>query len=614
MDTRRDCHRALRSAACLTFVLSVGLGGAESAFAACGQPPHGQPGVWCYVDGARVRVWWNRSFASDEGAAARLRDDAEGHLWPLYEGVLGRVPLSDGARFYPRNGGDGRYDIVLATDVRGLYGETPLVASTSTGTPPARFSMILRTLPATRLRPALAHELMHGFLTAFRCAGKCRWLEEATATWSEHLAYPAVNTEHQYTAGFFKDPTRSLHDDQSDQDPHKNGAYLFLLFLQHHGRSTQGNPTLVGDVWNATETFSDPLPAIDATVPGGFKRVWREFIVDNWNADPVFVGRGAAKAPPYVYWDGVADGVLNRKAFAREHTVTTGSAGAQMPLSIGPLRPLSAAYFRVKFDALDVRSVRVIHNLQALRAAGRSGAELAVFSRIRGRGWRIESEWRNEDRHLFCRDKAAERIDEIVVILANSSFASTVDFRINGVWPAVVASAATCLTDNDPGFQECVMSFRRQHYQHSETQTWTTTSPPTGRVYPYRWTTAGAGFSTDPDNPDWSARWTVGGDAEGAIEVSLQPANGEQEAVAVNQQLRKFKGVEGTQTRNGRSTPFDNTAWEFGPPHRTAPLGALRIEGIDTGPLDPSWQGGIAADIPQPGTFTCRWSWPRAIP
>jgi hypothetical protein len=80
------------------------------------------------------------------------------------------------------------------------------------------------------------------------------------------------------------------------------------------------------------------------------------------------------------------------------------------------LPPLSAAYFVFRFH-VSVRSFELRHNLQSFQAAG---AEVVVFTR-QGQDWTLQPRWGGEDVHSFCRDRGAERIDEMLVILGNAA-------------------------------------------------------------------------------------------------------------------------------------------------------------------------------------------------
>ena len=411
-----NVHRLLRAGGLIAVVVSM-LGSPAPAFA-CAAGPGNLPGTWCAVDGTYVRVWFEQSFVigDDQLKAAEVRDVVDSYLWPLFSGFLARTPLSDGQRTYLFNGGDGRYDMVLAPIASGQYGDSPLVARTTPTAPPARFSIVNRTLVDRKLRSVVAHQLMRGYLTAFTCGAQCRWLEEATATWAEHLAYPNVNAEHEYAKYLFKNPKLSLHYDPSESDRHRFGAYVFLLFLQH--RTARG-ASIVRDIWDATEALADPLKALDATVPGGLKGVWRDFITNNWNAAPAVIQQGGRLVPIYRAWDRLATGVYSHKGFNGPYLLDV-RAGTPVQTLLetslnDTLPPLSAKYFAFAFD-LSVRTVRLDHNLKRLRAIG-SGAELVVFTKRQGEDWRKEGTWETENSHVFCRDKATQNLEQMVVIL-----------------------------------------------------------------------------------------------------------------------------------------------------------------------------------------------------
>lgn len=601
---------------------AVALAQAGTAEAACGQAPANLPGTWCWVDGAHVRVWYQESRQPGVPVvAADVRNAVESHLWPLYVGLLGRQPLSDAAARYVFNGGDGRYDIVLS-DTATLDGESPLVMTT-TASPPARFSIVRRGLPRQQLLSQTAHELMGGFLSAFKCVSKCRWLNAATAAWAEHLAYPAANTEHRYAAEFFANPELPLDFDRDEADPHKSGAYLFLLFLQQR----TGGAALVRSIWEASERSTNSLAAIEATLPGGIRGVWREFVISNWNADPALVMSGTQLLPPYIAWDGLAAGVQREQGVAGAHGVNVvRPAVTTVPLGL-TLAPLSAAYFTFTFD-ISVRSIEIVHNLKRLRAAGVTGAELVVFTKMRGRPWTIESNWDTENKHVFCRDRAAGRVDEMVIILANSMRSQSVTFAAGGVTPKLAASDSSCLSVAE-GFEECRLEFPlrtlgNKTYTSLETQTWEITRPPDTKNgiswYPLLWTTEGRGASTSATQSTWlRTDWTIGAQSgkERMQVYRSQPPSGPavQVAASAGPQITAPAAQTIVQVHFNGSNQTTTTQsagwWEFMRPTRSAPLGAERIEGVATGPLPGSWAPGTG-QLGHDGTIACRWSWPPA--
>ena len=607
----------------------------------CGQrPPDNRPGSWCSVDGPHVRVWWSlpsigSAANGDEPTARLVSNEVEGRLWSLYEGLLGRTPLSDGdASLYWSNGGDGRYDIVLVNNIAGPRGASPSLFSFIRSAPPAKYSLVKAPVPQAQLFAAVAHELMHGFLSAFRCTGKCDWLGEATATWAEHFAYPQTNTEHQLASAFFDKPSRSLDDRPTPTDLHQYGAYVFLLFLQNRDRYIVGSRTeFVRRIWQATEQYSDPLLALDATLPGGFKGLWPEFVIDNWNATPITAANRftGAVLPIYSYWDGLADGVFSRNSFTSVAVTAGPGGGVEIPLQVS-LPRLSAAYYVFDFSSQDVRSVRLVQNLYDLQLKGVQGAEVIIFTRVRGIGWRRVSNIASGNVIGFCRDKSNENLEQMLVILANSDPRSTspIDFVGLADPPKLVASTSGCLTGSE-GFQECRFEIHNlagdnNIYSHVETQTWEITGSPALGRYDYRWTTNFDGEASNTDASWWWANWARTGSSAGPgqVEVLLEQNAGVWERVVRRitpspPLLVATIGRQAAMTMQGWS-PIDQGAGEMSFPKRRAPTTASRIEGTSittinyaapppNAPPQPTMPGEGQPDYPLV-TTSCRWSWP----
>lgn len=612
-------------------VVALVLAAPSASFGQCGPAPANLPGSWCAVDGDHVRVWWEQSFAAagDEAKAIQIRNDVEERIWPLYEKLLGRVPLSDDGRSYVFNGGDGRYDIVLAPDLLARYGETRLVRPSL----PARFSMIRRTLPAAELRGTVAHQLMRGFVGAFRCGTHCRWLEEATATWARHVVYPTTNTEHRLAQAFLGSPEKSLHDDPDDPadpnevanpDPHKSGSYLFLFFLQHH---VAGGPSFIRNVWLATEKTLDALTGLNGAIGGGFRAVWRDFIASNWNAAPMLLAKGGNQLPVYKVWDGLDAGIYRLGRFT-DYTGPkrrmAGMAGDATEMDV-TLAPLSAKYFLFEFD-VSVRHVQLEHHLKWLRDRGLHGAELVVFIKNRGEDWRIEP-WNGSDAQAFCRDAPGQQVEQMVVILGNSGM-TPLSFKANGIPPRVVTSRTSCLTDRDEGYEECRLEFPfkqdgNKTYQNVETQTWKITrllaASAASRTYEYAWMTSGGGSATNKStSTSWNSTWAIQGNGVGQVEIVRRQINGQRMQVVklvdgnlIIEAVDAVIGEEVLRTGSNTQTSDVEQDWFEFPRPRNAPLRDPRIEGFATSPLDPSWQPGSTL-ISYFGTITCRWSWPRA--
>ena len=340
---------------------------------------------------------------------------------------------------------------------------------------------------------------------------------------------------------------------------------------------------------------------------GGLSEGWREFMKDNWNADPAIINRAGTKVPIYMAWDRLRDGISRTVPV---YDITIPSSGTlAVPLNVN-LPPLSAAYFAFRFD-ITVRSVEVTHNLQALSA---NGAELVVFTK-QGEQWTIQPTWTSENTHVFCRDRAGERIDEMVVILGNSSTSRHLNFVSGMVTPAVSATSNGCLgsMDVDTGYEECQLNFpgtgnSRRDYRHFEKQTWEITRlksrSATEALYEYRWTYQGKGTSV---NEPWSATWDMSSQQNSELKVRQEIPSGIQVADGNKPVLDFTYDLTQTNLDNGKTSTGPATWTEMERGRREAPLAALRIEGmIESLPM-----GGPGTHQLGDEKAICRWSWPR---
>ncbi|HEV7763540.1 MAG TPA: DUF6055 domain-containing protein, partial [Thermoanaerobaculia bacterium] len=245
---------------------------------------------WEFVPTAngKVKVWYFASNALDKLKAQGFADEIDQVIWPKLKGLMGREPLPDDGEGWlgAAMGGDSRLDIALVD-----IGRSITTARFSNKCNGAAWASI--QFNKSRPREELAHELMHAFQYAFNvkvrggdCTGEgeYRWLMEATAEWVKDYIYPgstSPHNEHWATPHFLREPEAPLN---HQQDPHWYGAYLFPFFLAR----LKGQTNIVGQVWANTEGVAS-LPAIEQALQplGGFEKVWPEFVLHNWNEDPV---------------------------------------------------------------------------------------------------------------------------------------------------------------------------------------------------------------------------------------------------------------------------------------------------------------------------------------
>ena len=348
---------------------------------------------WGTVNGktAKVKVWWdNGNFPQDRTKAQQIVDALDSTIWPKLTGLM-KEPLPDCGASCARGGGDTRLDIYLVfmgSDLDGL--------TTGFGTVPTPdFVTIKRTLPSgAELLSVVAHEFMHTIQDAYPAASfdEYDWLYEATATWAEDYVYPNVDREHGFASSFLSTPETPLEDREG---VHEYGAYLFFLYL----RGKLGQPELLKSIWeNASNANS--LAAINSVIPGGFAAHWHEFARLNYNKPPI---------TDYQTRDN-----LHEAATVKNVPVTD---AAVRPLSTNA-KHLSALYWNLAFTNSEIRSIS-FDNPYA--AGGWPTAKIQAIVKIAGQEPRVE-DWTATAKKKFCRDRAEENVESIVLIISNSEW------------------------------------------------------------------------------------------------------------------------------------------------------------------------------------------------
>jgi len=258
----------------------------------------------------------------------------------------------------------------------------------------------------------LAHELTHAlldlnFFTACNQGGKL-WMHEATAHWAQHYVYPPANQGREQGAATYllHAPDESLHKyERGNPRGHQYGAYLWFFRLA----GQENNPGIVRAIWESA--FDDTgLEAIDSVLRasgwGGFEDQWPKFALDNWNRE--------APYRKYRDWDN-----LTHRALQYGFEATLNGTGWQAVALRYDLPILSADYRRWDFTKdPDVRGI-----LFANADAGNDpNASIQAIVKIKGQPWRAAEDWSRDKEKFFCRDNAAEDVEELILVIANRGF------------------------------------------------------------------------------------------------------------------------------------------------------------------------------------------------
>jgi hypothetical protein len=338
-------------------------------------------------------------------------------------GLLGRQAKSDAAE--PCNGGDGAVDIYLV-DMGGStdWGQTSTYPGRCENAPAYvlidkyKLGGIMAIDPARGrryLRTVLAHEVMHTIQFGMDRSAACAdydWIDEATAQWASDHVFPGDNEEDGFrklglananrTGTYYVDYLKGGHRESIE----KANAYSTYIYFQFLARK-YGAPAIKAlfDAW----ATNGSVASLDAT---GIKLrdAWPEFGKALWNdvRDNVLTDlRG---------WDGYDYGMAN---VAPSNPIALANGRAIMPLLAahgGSIRPRSLGYERLVFPD-ETSPVMLTNPLGTLPQARH--LKLIAVKKIGGQ-WQAPEDWTDESTKFFCRDKQAERVQELVLIVSNS--------------------------------------------------------------------------------------------------------------------------------------------------------------------------------------------------
>jgi len=401
------------------------------------------------VDGAggRVRVWYHTDHqATDRATAGHIASELETVIWPRVTALMdNRQPVSDAG--LQNNGGNGRLDVVLL-DLE-YYGlAAPIVPQGSKCINTAIYLEIDRSLSGNILDGTIAHEFMHIVQWTYQAScwpDEYLWMDEATATWVEHYVYPGYDTEHEYVSEVTDHPEESL---DSTARLHTYGAYLFFFFL-HEGYSERWIPAIyaAGTTNNSLLAVENGLGAAGST---SLAARWPEFARRLWNQAPV---------DQFNNWDAIVEHAKAGRQVMKPALAAVPDDTLQMPAE---LPHLSSRYYHIMFTDDRVRSVSFMNGLKyklvrnttadglvyiepvALPEADTKGLNIQIIYRVRGNDFET-IDVTDAAAFDFCRDQAAGRVDEMVVIFSNTDFENrSRSLKPAGIPPMLWFSNAGC--------------------------------------------------------------------------------------------------------------------------------------------------------------------------
>jgi hypothetical protein len=371
--------------------------------------PLGENG-WFLYQHARANIWFRTEFPAHQVFAGQLFD-AMDKVYTDLTGLMGRTPMSDAGPhpFVDLNGvdqvwGDGGSGI-LDIYVRPMSGSTGALTVTYPPGCTGRPSFVVmdpyfKQTRANHARDALAHEFMHVLQYTYDYAAPCKDyqnMDEAVANWAIDYVYPTDNLEHDWNTYVWKNWVPSLAENDYD-------AWNFFLFVEH-----AMSASMIPDIYTGAEVMG-PWDAVDTAVTGGLAEAFPDFLRKSWNQEP--------ESPNFNTWDSIS---LKPELATDSSATGTGARPVifkqpfNMPMK---LRALGHAYYNLTFA--DERIVKIKYE-NAL--AGNSNIDIRAFARLENGDW-LDQDWSGENEVTFCRDKANEDVQELIIIVANTQYAN----------------------------------------------------------------------------------------------------------------------------------------------------------------------------------------------
>jgi hypothetical protein len=362
---------------------------------------------WTKIQTARATVWYRAADPDADKSANNLAAEIE-NVWTT-EANLMKEPKDDGG--LDNNGGDTKFDIYVLPSFRDdvakvkpgqlLQGICVPYFEDVLPTPAYLLIRLSEASTPESARDVLAHEFFHAISDAYTLAGdpdSYAWLDEATATWMEDYVYPKTidNLEQgyaeQYLSGAFKD---------SLANPSDGGyaEYLFFFYLKH-----QFSEYVNASIWNSVGQMSS-WEAVQSSVPGDLNSVWSDFALDCWDRPAVDF---------FKQWDQLSPG-LPPEGASPSVVPLSDDGSAKLPLRA--VRPLAFIYAYFHTDRDTIKRVG-IENQKLTQDS--PFARIQAWIRLADGTTRVE-DWTKKDRIAFCRDKASEKITDLVIIYSNSN-------------------------------------------------------------------------------------------------------------------------------------------------------------------------------------------------
>lgn len=366
--------------------------------------------------------------------AAVVLAEAE-KIFTAVTGAFGRMPLTDAG--FSGNGCDDKVDIWIYDIIgwsilndKDVAGKVVPYLSAACKKPS---SIHLEGNPdSKKVRNALAHEFWHvlevGSYNRSSCSPETAWLGEATGNWAMDLVYPLDQAEQGWAPNYsLIERLVPLDDAGTFGDANRTNGYCDYVFLLYLARKFDNS--VIKAIWDATES-SNSLPAIAnaLTSRGGIKKIWPDFALAMWN-DPV-----ARNQDDLNKWDPPLDWGLKKAFDAADAGTVSGAPSTKVVMqsasrktfdlmstatSLGSGRQLNRLSIHADYlKFTDINAASVLY-LNPMSLFDFPNLKIQVMIK-QGGTWKPAEDWTKLSFKSYCRDLAAERVEEMVLIYTNS--------------------------------------------------------------------------------------------------------------------------------------------------------------------------------------------------
>jgi hypothetical protein len=402
-----------------------------------------------------VRIHYRLDIDGDEAKAVDLAAAIDAKIYNALNTLMGRVWLDDtgcAGGGVEDDGGGGALDIYL---MHGMTARGLEVSCHETPTPGWVILNADRPIGDDThigMVQTASHEMFHAIQDSYTyLEDDYLWVQEATAKWVEDYVYHNAQSEQDY-AHLYLDTTQNPLDDNPDGLRYY-GEYLWPFYLY---RVKGYNPNFIRTMFRDAKSY----PSTDIFMIGGGSdtpnSLFPDFAVKNWNQAPFnnYQTVDSLTKRVAVQYQNVISGVVNKTPYELKNDTNA-------------FAHLTATYYDFVFaddtartvafyngltykltegtgvDILDPQSVG--YKTDPLDYSQHEGMNVQALIKINN-AWTRE-DWSSGSRNIYCRDRAAQRIQELVLIITNSNFKDSqanYTFHASDLYPILLVSPTGC--------------------------------------------------------------------------------------------------------------------------------------------------------------------------